>query len=99
MQATTLWTFRSTIVSPSETGATLGNAVRFLHLPPFNTINPWTDTPAETTIDIAATDTSYARPHAAADRPDADQPIRPAFGNFAAAGGCGCRPTRSYRSG
>ena len=85
MQAATLWTFRSTIVSPSETGATLGNAVRFLRLPPFNVINPWTDTPAETTIDIAATDTSYARPHAAADRPDADQPIRPAFGNFAAA--------------
>jgi hypothetical protein len=85
MQAATLWTFRSTIVSPSETGATLGNAVRFLRLPPFNVINPWTDTPAETTIDIAATDTSYARPHAAADRPDANQPIRPAFGNFAAA--------------
>jgi hypothetical protein len=85
MQATTLWTFRSTIVSPSETGATLGNAVRFLHVPPCNRIEPWTDTPAETVIDIAATDTSYARPHAAADRPDAVQPIRPAFGNFEAA--------------
>jgi tyrosinase len=89
MQATTLWTFRSTIVSPAETGASLGTAVRFLKLPPYNTLEPWTaesaSLVAENMISLSAMDTAYAQPHAAAERPDADQPIRPAFGNFSAA--------------
>jgi hypothetical protein len=83
MQATTVWTFRSTVVSPTETGTTLGAAVRFLKSP-FIALEPWSET-SESTISLSAMDTAYAQPHAAAERPDADQPIRPGFGNFAAA--------------
>jgi hypothetical protein len=82
MQATTSWTLRSTVVSPTETGAALGAAVRFLKSG-FNALEPWSEK-SESTISLPAMNTAYAQPHAAVERLGADQSIRPGFGNFSA---------------
>ncbi|MGH3767786.1 MAG: tyrosinase family protein [Pseudonocardiaceae bacterium] len=83
MQATTFWTFRSTVVSITETGAALGTAVRFLKSGS-DALEPWSEKAAGT-IDLSATNVAYAAPHGVGQRLGTRWSARPGFGNFTAA--------------